>query len=279
MAGSDGSLSITRVLRFAVGHDPRPKVPIIRGLLGDATNDDSDAVVRLTANLGRTEECAVCRELRRAREEWFVWLGGAVDRRAVTDLLPYCPVHVWDAATAGSPALALIAAAASLEKAEKNLARSEQLLLAPDLTPQNRPSRRLAQLFDTPRRRRTRTCAALAYRCPCPVCERMEVAETRTLELAAALLENGRYRALDESGYGLCVRHFLRALELSPPDHVRMHLIATARANMMLLGWEIDECQRKVAWQWRPEARGNERTASRRAMLRFSGTAAFPATG
>lgn len=44
------------------------------------------------------------------------------------------------------------------------------------------------------------------------------------------------------------------------------------------LARELEEYQRKVAWQWRPETEGNEQAASHRSVLRFSGSGAFAAT-
>ena len=53
-------------------------------------------------------------------------------------------------------------------------------------------------------------------------------------------------------------------------------VIPVERAKLSLLAWEIEESQHKSAWHWRPEAAGDEHTAWRCALLKFSGPTGFP---
>lgn len=48
------------------------------------------------------------------------------------------------------------------------------------------------------------------------------------------------------------------------------------RGKLAVLHWELEEAGRKAAWDARPEAKGREGTAWRRAVLRFSGTLRLP---
>jgi hypothetical protein len=89
-----------------------------------------------------------------------------------------------------------------------------------------------------------------------------------------ALLESPKHQARFEEGYGLCLRHFSRALALKPSETVRAILMEVDAAKLALLQWELEESMRKDAWSSRPEKAGTEHTAWERAIHRFSGS--FP---
>lgn len=110
------------------------------------------------------------------------------------------------------------------------------------------------------------------YPIRCPVCERLAAARDRAIHLLFALLLEQRHRAAFEAGHGLCLKHFSRALSLRPSPGAETVLIETETAKLALLRWELEEALRKRAWTARPEVSGNERTAWKRALRRFSGT-------
>jgi hypothetical protein len=260
---------VDAALRLSVGSDPRLSQPPVAGLLDDPTRDAPDAIRRLVVNLSRTDECSICREMRRARHEWLAWLAVAVERgQNVSDLLPRCPAHVWEIVSTGSSAVAVAVAIEALAGHSDLLEQARRLL---DKKPRT-------QFRGFGRIRQIRASVGLPLERACSLCRRLEVAEEQSLKLLLALLEQERYRAAAEPGYGLCARHFVHALSLPATTEVHAHLLATMHAKLALLGWELEECQRKAAWQWRPETAGNEQTAARRAVLRFSGSSAFPAT-
>lgn len=105
-----------------------------------------------------------------------------------------------------------------------------------------------------------------------PVCERLAVARDRALSLLFGLLEGRQHRATLESGYGLCLKHFSRTLAFHPAPAIRSALVEVEAAKLARLHWELEESLRKVAWNVRPEPKGTEQTAWRRAVLRFSGS-------
>ncbi len=107
---------------------------------------------------------------------------------------------------------------------------------------------------------------------PRAVCDRLQCAADRTLQLLFALLHQERYRVLFEQGYGLCFRHRARAEASSPPERVARTLRRVALAKLALGRWESEEYLRKYSWSVRPERRGAEQAAPQDVVRRFSGT-------
>lgn len=70
----------------------------------------------------------------------------------------------------------------------------------------------------------------------------------------------------------LRVKHLAGALAADPPPATRALLVEVESARLAVLGWELEEARRKSAWQFRPEQRGAEQTAWRRALLRCAGS-------
>jgi hypothetical protein len=110
-------------LQLAVGHDLRLARSSFGVLADDGAEDHPDSILRLRANLGRADECPICREMRRARREWLDWLADGSKREDITDVLPTCAAHVWEAATNGSRRLARLVALNSLAQATDTLHR------------------------------------------------------------------------------------------------------------------------------------------------------------
>jgi len=104
---------------------------------------------------------------------------------------------------------------------------------------------------------------------PCPVCQRLDEAESRAIILLLALLQEGRHEAALERGHGLCMPHFRRAMAEAGQEE-RQRLIRLERAKIAALEWELDEARRKGVWSSRPEARGEEQRAWIRALRRFA---------
>ncbi len=273
---SDGGRDLVKTLlpslRLAVGHDPGSA--IYPPLEGSAPPPGlRDRVGRFLEGLRRTDACAVCLEVRRAWVEWFGWLDEAASRDVtVEDLLPTCLEHVWPTIHQGGAFLAAAAARHVLSAVQGEIHMAATLLKAPPRRDHERPLDRLKRVMKGPRQRVRTARQGLTRPVRCPVCERLAVARDRALSLLFALLEDRQHRAAVESGYGLCLKHFSRALTLDPAPEVRAVVMEVEKAKLARLLWELEESLRKVAWSFRPEAKGAEEEAWRRATLRFSGS-------
>lgn len=259
-------------LRLAVGHDkgngayPSPHESGVSPPSRDPVGDFLEA-------LGRAEACPVCLEVRRAWIEWIAWLDGAASRGAVVeDLLPACPEHVWPTIHLGGPSLAAAAVEKALGGGLGQVGAAIQTLHPPPRREHERPLQRFRDTLRGPRQRVRAARAAVSRPPRCFVCERLAVARDRSLSLLFALLEDRQHRAVVESGYGLCLKHFSRALGLRPVPAIRAIFVEVEAAKLARLQWELEEYVRKVAWNVRPEPKGTEQTAWRRALLRFSGS-------
>lgn len=244
-------------------HEPYPTVPTCA-----PPSAARDPVAEFLAAC-RTAACPLCLEVRRAWLEWCSWLDGAAGRGAdIADLLPTCPDHVWALVREGRPPLALITARSALAAALSHLQ-----LAMPQPPPVPRPVwGHVAERLWGPRRRMLAGRATAGRALPCPVCSRLAVAETRGLALLFVFLQDHRRRAEVAGGYGLCLKHFARATAAAPTAEISDALTDLQDARLAALQWELEESGRKSAWQYRPEARGIEETAWRRAVLRFSGS-------
>lgn len=106
----------------------------------------------------------------------------------------------------------------------------------------------------------------------CPVCDRLDTARERSLDLLLALLEQRQYRTAFEDGYGLCLKHFAWALSRDPAPEIRDFLVDVESAKVKRLHWELREAQRKRSWDARPEQKGAGFSSDQRAAARFSGS-------
>jgi hypothetical protein len=118
-----------------------------------------------------------------------------------------------------------------------------------------------------------RARAILGRPIACPVCQRLESACDRTLLLLLALLDERTQRTAFETGYGLCLKHFARALCLNPKPGIVEFIVDVQLAKLSRLEWDLTEYMRKRAWSARPEKKGEEQQAPERAIHRFSGFA------
>ena len=103
------------------------------------------------------------------------------------------------------------------------------------------------------------------------MCNHLSEVRDRSLRLLFALLKGKPGRTAMENGYGLCLKHFSRALTLRPDGEVRRFLVEVESARLSLLLWELEEARRKASWSVRPEPRGTESWAWKRGIWRFSG--------
>ena len=273
---SDGRQDLVKALlpalRLAVGHDtgdsPYPSLH-----QAQASSEKKDPVGDLLEGLRRGDACPVCLEVRRAWLEWFGWLDHAPSRVLhADDLLPTCPEHVWSVVDLGGAFLAVATAEQALGATLSRVSMAVRLLKPTPPPSRERPVERLKRVLWGPRHRLRAAREVLAHGPRCPVCERLAVARDRILSLLFALLEDRQHLATVESSYGLCLKHFSRALALDPSPEIRRVLIDVETSKLTRLQWELEESLRKGAWNWRPEAIGTEGTAWRRAVLRFSGS-------
>lgn len=273
---SDGRQDVAKALvpalRLAVGHD-----------LGDLTSPPlakpgpsrrlADPVARFEDWLRRGDACPVCLEVCRAWIEWIGWLDDQAPKPgALEDLLPTCPTHVWSAVHLGGAFLATATTRHALGLVLGELATAAGLLRPPTPPEHERILDRLKRAARGPHYRLRAARQVLGRALRCPACERLDVARDRALSLLLALLEDRQHRARIEGGYGLCLKHFRQALALNPAPGLRAMLVEIEQGKLARLGWELEESLRKVAWGARPEAKGTEEEAWRRATLRFSGS-------
>jgi hypothetical protein len=239
---------------------------------GAPFGDDRDPVRRMRRRLNHLDGCAVCAEIGDACAEWLGWLARAADRAGdVTDLLPLCRRHVWQARSVGGAALAPALATLALREAEERLVYAGRAG-APRREPTIVPAA-VRRLWPGAAARNA-VAAALRRGRECPLCRRAREAGERAIALLAALLEEAAGRRAFENGYGLCLRHAAQAPALPDARAVGNIVASTMHARLALLRWELDEQLRRGAWQGRPERRGSESGAWLRAGARFAGTVA-----
>jgi hypothetical protein len=238
---------------------------------GDPDSQRPFSVARLLESF-RSDACPVCLEIRRAWLEWARWLDAqSLRAENIDDLLPSCPDHVWALVHRHGAFLALRASCRALDRARASIHLAAGALALPARSARLL-SERLREILGGPRRRLRIAREILLRPLECPVCDRLGVARDRALTLLLSLLEDDAGRAAFQSGHGLCLGHFARALEMQPPTEKAAVLVAVQSARLASLHWELEEAGRKSAWHFRPEGQGSEHTAWRRAMLRFSGS-------
>ena len=271
-SADDGA--IHHVLRLALGEDER--LSCLPGFAEETEANLSerwlDPIGRLAAEVRDPLQCPVCREVRRA---WIEWMAG-LDRTAsnaepIDDLLPTCGEHAWAAVRSGSRLLAMAVTANALRVAQESLdSAAKQLGVPPDSHPAG-IKRWLNRAGGARATRLKGARVAIAHIRSCPVCARMRRAEDSALRLLFALLGKSYHRDEFEAGYGLCLKHFGRALQLGPEPTTRNFLIAAELAELRRLEWELGESLRKLAWDVRAETIGTEDDAPFRALHRFAG--------
>jgi hypothetical protein len=267
---SQPEMPADRALRIMLGPPGRHETPAPAGA-DPAFGDDPDPIRRMRRRLRRLPSCAICAEIADAVAQWLRWLAQQAESDGeLTDVLPLCRHHVWQARVAGAPALAPRLAKVALREAEERLVYAERAFAAA------RGSSALQQAV----RRLWRgpasgdgVQAALGRGRECPLCRRMREAGDRGIALVAALLEDAAGRRAFENGYGLCVRHSAQAMTMREARPVTSIVASTLHARLALLRWEVEEQLRRGAWQARPEQRGTESSAWLRAPSRFAGTA------
>ncbi len=242
----------------------------------DATGEPGprDPVTDLLETIRRPDVCCACLAMRRAWIEWGKWLYlGAGERSRVEDRLPACPTHAWALVNQGGFALAELIAEVAVQAALGSVQTALRFLRGPEKKPEHRWSvKDVVQKVRGPAQRLRSAREALAPEPFCPVCTRLGPAADRTLTLLFALLEVRCHRDPFQAGYGLCVRHFARALALGPPPQIRAVLVETVAAKLAVLHWELEEFSRKTGWDARPEAKQSEGRVPWKALLRFSGS-------
>jgi len=84
--------------------------------------DIPDPVRRMRRRMRDLPSCAICAEIADARAEWLGWLASASGNTGkVSDVLPLCREHVWQARAVAGPALAPALAAVVLREAGERL--------------------------------------------------------------------------------------------------------------------------------------------------------------
>ena len=237
----------------------------------DVFQAQCDPVARLRSRLGASLGCSVCAEIARSCGDWLGWLAGAADgSQDLSDVLPLCRHHVWQACSEQSPALARLLAGAAASEADARLAYARRAFNIPPGGPKIIPEHVRRRWVG--RRRRSDALRSLRRARECPLCRRAREACERTILLLAALLDERPGRRAFECGYGLCVAHASRALRLLGDRAAGRVIAQTISARLGVLRWELEEQVRRGSWGTRPEDHGAEGGAWRRATLRFSGT-------
>ncbi len=240
-------------------------------------NPGMDPVSDFITSLENKTACPVCLEQYAAMSQWINWLdnykvSGMDDIDQLTGVLPACREHVLACVNLGRPDLQFAAVYAALKAAwtstliaakklkklqERNNTPVWQKLTKKDKNPGENSRIDIREAVTSPIR--------------CPVCERINKAEQRALDLLFALLESPRHQKTFENGHGLCINHFIKAVKHAPYDDIRNFLIRVESAKLSFLKWELDETMRKMAWDTRPEPKGSEQSAWHRGFAVFSG--------
>jgi len=267
-------------LHLAVGHDRGLGgfAPLVGG---DQISPTGDPVGRLVRNISRTDACPICLEIGRAWLGWIAWLDMAAQRSEnIEDVLPTCPDHVWAILPFARLSLARCAAEKALEVALTRvrfcIKKFQEKPPPPDF---KRPVQALMTTVrgGNPFIRVGRDTLARDFHCP--LCNLLNTLRDRTLVLLVRLLEQRNQRARFEAGYGLCLKHFVRAFAFEFDSSVGEFLCQVQAAKLGVLEWELAEYSRKSAWQARPEPKGAEFSAHLRALRRFSGCLKPDSTG
>lgn len=270
LASPAASPGVVLVVNEHEGHALLP-----RAAAAATAREEFDPNRDFVPRLADASVCPVCAEMLRAWSEWIDWLEQAVRKHEqVDDLLPTCPEHVWACAELGSADLARSAMRVTLQALLQQV-RNGTKLLAAKPAPQGASFRLQLRHWRNspgPRRRFADARACILRPAGCPVCARLQTAEERAISLLLALVEQSHHRAAYENGHGLCLRHFRRALAGTSAVRPRQFLLEVERAKLSLLQWELDEVLRKTPWSARPQAKGTESGAWRRAVYRFAGS-------
>ena len=269
---NDPDSTIMRALHLVADNNKRLDLYPI-GRISGGSPAARDPVGDFLETLPNDDACPVCMEVCRAWTEWMEWLEDAIPRGwEVKDILPTCPEHVRAAVHRGNAPLA-VESVRKIVSAVLDQIRLGIEILAPSSSPdRGRIMLRIGHAIWGSNRRLRVTRDIIGRPLPCPVCSRLAVARDRIFTLLFALLDTPHYRTTFERGYGLCLKHFSRAMVLRPPHAVRTILAEVEAARLARLQWELEESLRKDAWMYRPEAPGTEHTAWRRAVHRFSGS-------
>jgi hypothetical protein len=269
LAHASGSTDVEAALALLAGRDawvapatlrvnPEPRRP--------------DPLWDFAASLERTDMCLVCLEASRAWHEWTAWLNDAAAKdQDIADLLPTCPEHVRGFVRIGGEALALAVIRNGL-RVVLGQTRFARKALSPQEIHGHLVERIRFKLLDTPRHRHENAIEMLQQTLRCPVCERLATAQTRAIDLFLVLLQQPQHEAAFQRGYGLCMKHFLRASSSAPNQTVRSLLLRVQSAKLACLEWDLEEARRKDILFARPETPGTERSAWLRALSRFSGS-------
>jgi hypothetical protein len=266
----DGALM--RALCLLADNDGRPDL-YPTGRISETSRIFRNPVGKFLELLSDDGSCPICLEVRRAWEEWMGWMKDALARGwEVSDLLPTCPEHVRAAVRLEDYPLASLTVRKALADVLDLCCLAIDALAPSPVPTSGRRLRRIAQAILGSKPRVRDALHFIGRTPPCPACNRLATARDRILALLFSLLESPQHRASFERGYGLCLKHFSRAMALLPPPAVGMIFAEVEAARLSCLQWELEESLRKDAWSNRPEAPGAEHTAWKRAVLRFSGS-------
>jgi hypothetical protein len=238
--------------------------------------DNMEAIKR---GLGDGGRCPVCSEEARAWSEWTAWLIEAEQHgKAIDDVLPQCPTHLWAAFHAAGEQFARTVAGHAMASCLGDIERAQRWFTRWE-SERRTPWRRITWTLGRGRSERASFDRSMLRGSPCPVCSRIDTAGRRAVELIGALLLEETLARRFRRGYGLCVPHYLLAREFDLPLEAMDVIEDVERARLAELEWMLTETERKDSWSVRPETKGAEQLAWRAALRRFAGTAVGDTTG
>jgi hypothetical protein len=113
---------------------------------------------------------------------------------------------------------------------------------------------------------------------PCPACESLWSLDRIHLHTLVQMLEDKEFRKEFKSSRGLCLPHFLSAMQMlnrakfENPLIVARTLIETEIKSLKLVGSYLSEFVRKSSWNFRKEPRGPEINANHMVLILLAGT-------
>lgn len=267
-AAPESGLGLERAIATVIGE----RVPSIgEGSIAsiDPLASIGDPCKRLRARLSSDGVCAICAEMAEVQRQWLHWLSeNAAGTQSIEDALPSCPAHVWLAFRAGVPALRVRLARRVLEQAQERIKHARHWGL------KSRPNDlSYAGLIATwaARRSAVNEARAILNQAPrCALCDSLHALSQQTLCLLGTLLAETATQQAFETGSGICARHAVQARSLL--DSIEAERLAKhMRVKLSAMRWQLREMLRRTAWDTRPEPRGEELSAWRRAIWVVSG--------
>ncbi|WP_432263618.1 hypothetical protein [Cupriavidus sp. TMH.W2] len=207
--------------------------------LGTSTSNNAEGATAesdgsLTHTFGHPDFCPLCNEHYWARRRWIRAVGLAARYREEEWLLfPTCPAHIQVIAELGDRGITEAVIQHALNVARQALRHEIQTIeSATTALPEAIRKRRPRKQWSAKPAKTRRIRAERSMRCP--GCERLAIAQDRSIGALLNLLREKRHRDALARGHGLCMKHFALAYVMAPRS-VRAMLAEVQRHKLIAL--------------------------------------------